>query len=283
MTRPDFTRLTRENIVAFIGDIFDRRGDDEYLGEPVTMAQHMLQGATIAAQNAMSEEIVVAALLHDIGHFTSEFGTFSMDDTEDRFHEEAGAELLEQFFPSVVTDCVRYHVAAKRYLCATKPEYFKRLSEASIHSLNLQGGPMGADEVAGSEESQPEGDRAGTLPGRGRKAPGHGHARLLALCPDGTARRRPALRRAGGWGLTRMEAGPDGLRQDLYAFGVELTPTWAGRKSRSCSRKPSVITWMMSPAFVPGRAPRTLPGEAAGRTGRRPPGSPGSRRDGSEH
>ncbi|MCY1126444.1 HD domain-containing protein [Frigidibacter sp. RF13] len=153
MTRPDFTRLTQENIVAFIGDVFDRRGDEEYLGEPVTMAQHMLQGATIAAQNAMPEEIVVATLLHDIGHFTSEFGTFSMDDTEDRYHEEAGAELLEQFFPSVVTDCVRYHVAAKRYLCATKPEYFKRLSEASIHSLSLQGGPMSADEVAEFEKN----------------------------------------------------------------------------------------------------------------------------------
>ncbi|MCV2863292.1 HD domain-containing protein [Albidovulum sediminicola] len=153
MTRPDFSRLTRDNIVAFIGDIFDRRGDEEYLGEPVTMAQHMLQGATIAAENAMPEEIVVAALLHDIGHFTSEFGTFSMDDTEDRYHEEAGAELLEQFFPSVVTDCVRYHVAAKRYLCATKPDYFKRLSEASIHSLNLQGGPMSAEEVAAFERN----------------------------------------------------------------------------------------------------------------------------------
>jgi [1-hydroxy-2-(trimethylamino)ethyl]phosphonate dioxygenase len=153
MTKPDFTRLTRENIVAFIGDVFDRRGDEEYLGEPVTMAQHMLQGATIAAQSAMPEEIVVAALLHDIGHFTSEFGTFSMDDTEDRYHEEAGAELLEQFFPSVVTDCVRYHVAAKRYLCATKPDYFKRLSEASIHSLSLQGGPMSAEEVETFEKN----------------------------------------------------------------------------------------------------------------------------------
>lgn len=153
MTKPDFSKLTQDNIVAFIGDVFDRCGDEEYLGEPVTMAQHMLQGATIAAQNAMPEEIVVAALLHDIGHFTSEFGTFSMDDTEDRFHEEAGAELLEQFFPSVVTDCVRYHVAAKRYLCATKPEYFKRLSEASIHSLNLQGGPMSADEVTEFEKN----------------------------------------------------------------------------------------------------------------------------------
>ncbi|WP_291726808.1 HD domain-containing protein [Leisingera sp. F5] len=148
MSKPDFSTLTQDNIVAFIGDIFDRRGDEEYLGEPVTMTEHMLQGATIAEANNQPEEIIVGALLHDIGHFTSEFGTFSMDDTEDRFHEEAGAEVLEQFFPSVITDCVRYHVAAKRYLCATKPEYFNRLSEASIHSLNLQGGPMNAEEAA---------------------------------------------------------------------------------------------------------------------------------------
>ena len=148
MSAPDYSTLTRDNIVAFLGDIFDRRGGEEYLGEPVTMAEHMLQGATIAEQNGQDEIIIVSALLHDIGHFTSEFGTFTMDDTEDRYHEEAGAKVLEEFFPSVVTDCVRYHVAAKRYLCATKPEYFNRLSEASIHSLNLQGGPMNADEVA---------------------------------------------------------------------------------------------------------------------------------------
>lgn len=140
--------LNQQNIVAFLDDIFERRGGEEYLGEPVTMAEHMLQGATIAEKNNQSEEIIVSALLHDIGHFTSEFGTFSMDDTEDRFHEEAGAEVLEEFFPSVVTDCVRYHVAAKRYLCATKPAYLKRLSEASVHSLMLQGGPMSPEEVA---------------------------------------------------------------------------------------------------------------------------------------
>ena len=151
MSKPDFSTLTRDNIVAFLGDIFDRRGDEEYLGEPVTMTEHMLQGATIAEQNGQPEEIIVGALLHDIGHFTSEFGTFSMEDTEDRHHEDAGAEVLERFFPSVITDCVRYHVAAKRYLCATKPEYFKRLSDASIHSLNLQGGPMSPEEVAAFE------------------------------------------------------------------------------------------------------------------------------------
>ncbi|WP_039017839.1 HD domain-containing protein [Halocynthiibacter namhaensis] len=148
MSAPKPSELNASNIVDFIGDIFVHCGDAEYLGEPVTMAQHMLQGATIAEQNGMDDEIVVAALLHDIGHFTSEFGTFSMDDTEDRFHEEAGAKVLEQFFPTIITDCVRYHVAAKRYLCATKPSYFGRLSEASIHSLNLQGGPMSDDEVA---------------------------------------------------------------------------------------------------------------------------------------
>jgi phosphonate degradation associated HDIG domain protein len=153
MSKPDFATLDRENIVAFLGDIFERCGDEEYLGEPVTMAQHMLQGATIAEQNGLDEEIIVGALLHDIGHFTSEFGTFSMDDTEDRFHEEAGAEVLSSFFPSVIVDCVRHHVAAKRYLCATKPDYFKRLSEASVHSLNLQGGPMSVEEVQEFEKN----------------------------------------------------------------------------------------------------------------------------------
>lgn len=151
MTAPE--NLTAETIVAFLADIFERRGGEEYLGEPVTMAEHMLQGATLAEAAGASDTIVAAALLHDIGHFTSEFGTFSMDDTEDRFHEEAGAQVLERFFPPLVTDCVRYHVAAKRYLCATRPEYFNRLSEASIHSLNLQGGPMTPAEVAEFERN----------------------------------------------------------------------------------------------------------------------------------
>lgn len=141
------TELNHDNVVAFLQDIFDRRGDEEYLGEPVTMAQHMLQGAHLAEMANESEATIVAALLHDIGHFTSEFGMFSMQDTEDRFHESAGASVLEPFFPALVTDCVRYHVDAKRYLCATDPTYLDQLSEASLHSLNLQGGPMSADEV----------------------------------------------------------------------------------------------------------------------------------------
>jgi len=152
MAKPDYSQLSPDTIVAFIGDIFERRGGEEYLGEPVTMAEHMLQGAHFAESANEPEAIIVSALLHDIGHFTSEFGTFSMDDTEDKLHEEAGAKVLERFFPKLVTDCVRHHVAAKRYLCATRPEYFKRLSEASVHSLNLQGGPMDDIEVAEFEQ-----------------------------------------------------------------------------------------------------------------------------------
>ena len=147
------TNLNAKNIVDFIGSIFEKRGDEEYLGEPVTMGQHMLQGATMAEQSSEPDEIIIGTLLHDIGHFTSEFGTFSMEDTEDRYHEDAGAALLEEFFPKVITDCCRHHVAAQRYLCATDPEYFQKLSTASIHSLNLQGGPMSEAELKDFEKN----------------------------------------------------------------------------------------------------------------------------------
>ena len=145
--KPDIKNVNSKNIVDFIGSIFERRGGEEYLGEPVTMGQHMLQGATMAEQSKEPDDIIIGALLHDIGHFTSEFGTFSMEDKKDRYHEDAGAAVLENFFPKVITDCCRYHVAAKRYLCATNPEYFQKLSAASVHSLNLQGGPMSETEI----------------------------------------------------------------------------------------------------------------------------------------
>ena len=140
--------LDRETIVPFLAEIFERRGAEEYLGEPVTISEHMLQSAWFAELEGASDELVAAALLHDIGHFTSEFGTYSPDDVEDKHHDDAGAEVLAPFFPPLVTECVRLHVAAKRYLCATDPTYFGKLSSASVHTLSLQGGPMSAAEVA---------------------------------------------------------------------------------------------------------------------------------------
>jgi len=148
---PTFTELTPDNIVAFLADIFARRGAEEYLGEPVTMAEHMLQAAQCAQDAGQSSEVIVAALLHDIGHFTSEFGTYSTDDVVDKHHEDGGADVLALFFPPLVTDCVRYHVAAKRYLCATHPDYLHQLSPASVHTLMLQGGPMDSGEVTAFE------------------------------------------------------------------------------------------------------------------------------------
>jgi [1-hydroxy-2-(trimethylamino)ethyl]phosphonate dioxygenase len=147
MSKPDFNKLDRTNIVAFIEDIFERRGAESYLGEQVTMSQHMLQGAQLAEQAGASDELIAAALLHDIGHYTSEFPANAADDGIDNNHEDAGAAVLDPFFPKLVADCCRYHVAAKRYLCATDEEYFGQLSEASVLSLGLQGGPMSGDEV----------------------------------------------------------------------------------------------------------------------------------------
>lgn len=141
-------KTTSDTIVAFIGDIFNRRGAESYLGEQVTMSEHMLQGAQLAEQAGAPDTMVAGALLHDIGHYTNEFPEDALEKGTDTLHEEAGALVLDPFFPSSVTDCIRWHVAAKRFLCATDRRYLARLSPASVHTLNLQGGPMGADEVA---------------------------------------------------------------------------------------------------------------------------------------
>jgi phosphonate degradation associated HDIG domain protein len=150
MTAP---KLDRSNIVEFIADIFERRGAESYLGEQVSMSEHMLQGAVLAEAEGAPEELVAAALLHDIGHYTSEFGPMSLGDERDNYHEESGAMVLAPFFPSVITECVRLHVPAKRYLCATDKGYHDRLSEASKHTLMLQGGPMSAAEVKDFESN----------------------------------------------------------------------------------------------------------------------------------
>ncbi len=147
MSAPDMATLNADTIVDFIGDIFTRRGAESYLGEQVTMSQHMLQAAQLAELSGASETVITAALLHDIGHYTNEFPDDAIAQGTDNLHEEAGAQVLAPFFPAAVTDCILHHVAAKRYLCATDPNYFGQLSEASVHTLNLQGGPMNALEV----------------------------------------------------------------------------------------------------------------------------------------
>ena len=135
-------------IIALIAEIFERHGAEAYLGEAVTLSEHMLQTATLAEADGASDALIAAALLHDIGHLTSEFGTYTPDDIVDRHHDSAGALVLSQAFPPAVSEAVRLHVAAKRYLCAVEPGYWASLSEASRHSLALQGGPMDAKAIA---------------------------------------------------------------------------------------------------------------------------------------
>jgi predicted HD phosphohydrolase len=100
------------------------------------------------------DRLVVAALLHDIGHLVEDTPEDTADLGIDARHEEIGESWLAQRFGPDVYEPVHLHVAAKRYLCATDPEYFSRLSPASVQSLQLQGGPMLADEIAAFQSNQ---------------------------------------------------------------------------------------------------------------------------------
>ncbi len=134
-------------IVSQLADIVERRGGESYLGESVTMREHMLQAAQLAVDAGASDEVVAAALLHDIGHYSGDFPEDALEQGTDNFHQDAGARILSPHFPPLVVECVRQHVAAKRYLCATDDRYHGELSGPSVQSLKLQGGPMSRDEA----------------------------------------------------------------------------------------------------------------------------------------
>jgi len=128
-------------------DLFDRRGSAAYFGERITMTEHALQAAWFAREESASRELVVAALLHDIGHLVEAVPDDLDDWKTDARHEETGARWLERRLGPEVAGPVRLHVPAKRYLCATDHNYVARLSHASIITLQLQGGPMAGNEL----------------------------------------------------------------------------------------------------------------------------------------
>ena len=132
--------------------LFEARGASEYLGEPVTQLEHALQTAHLAAQDSASVTLVVAALLHDIGHILTPGDDPALRGI-DGLHEERGYAWLARHFGAEVTEPVRLHVLAKRYLCSTDGAYFDTLSPASVRSLELQGGRLTTDEIARFEEN----------------------------------------------------------------------------------------------------------------------------------
>jgi len=136
-----------------IAELFTSEGACDYLGEPVTVAAHLLQAGALAEAAGAPPALVAAALLHDVGHLRGAdpsvaelSGRDLMAGTDNR-HGHRGAAWLAQWFPAAVTEPVRLHVAAKRYLCAVEPSYFALLSPASVFTLSVQGGPMSPAEA----------------------------------------------------------------------------------------------------------------------------------------
>lgn len=128
--------------------LFEARGATAYHGEAVSQAEHALQAAHQAETEGAADSLVVAALLHDVGHLVHGLDEDIAERGIDGRHEDAGAAWLERHFGPEVIEPVRLHVAAKRYLCATEPAYRAGLSPASKLSLELQGGPFNDEEAA---------------------------------------------------------------------------------------------------------------------------------------
>lgn len=129
-------------------DLLSTRGSGRYGLSAVTQIEHALQSAATAVERRLGDEIVIAALLHDVGHlFVGADIDLAAKGVDDR-HEDAAAEVLAAVYGPAVAEPVRLHVAAKRYLCGVDPTYYGKLSQDSKDSLALQGGPMSRDEIA---------------------------------------------------------------------------------------------------------------------------------------
>ena len=145
-----------------IADLLTLKADGLYGLSDVNQRQHALQAAWLAEKSGCSDAQIVASLLHDVGHMVHNLGNNPAEAGVDDRHEELGHEFLVRWFGPEVTEPVRLHVAAKRYLCATEVAYFSKLSDDSILSLSLQGGPMSATDVA-AFDALPQSAEAVTL------------------------------------------------------------------------------------------------------------------------
>jgi phosphonate degradation associated HDIG domain protein len=135
-----------------IFDAFERHGASNY-GERVSQLEHMLQSAELAMEDGASDALIIAALLHDIGHFEWPEPEDAENLTVDRAHEVIAARALATLFAPEVWRPVALHVAAKRYLCATEPGYLQGLSPASLASLRVQGGAFTAAQAVRFEKT----------------------------------------------------------------------------------------------------------------------------------
>ena len=142
----------KETVQEVFG-LYRRFGDEDYIGEPVSQIEHMVQAGLLAEKNGFDEEVILAAFFHDIGHIcemdgqVEKMGLYGV-----KSHEEIGAKYLKsKGFSDRLCTLVENHVAAKRYLTYKNPEYYDQLSEASKRTLEYQGGRMTPSEAEAFE------------------------------------------------------------------------------------------------------------------------------------
>lgn len=146
--------LNPERIVTEIFALYEKHGDEDYIGEPVSQLEHMSQAAVLAEEEGFDDEVILAAFFHDIGHLCADDARAeSMDGFGNVDHEKLGADYLrERGFSERLATLVESHVIAKRYLTYKYPEYYNKLSVASKATLEFQGGRMTGQEAAEFEK-----------------------------------------------------------------------------------------------------------------------------------
>ena len=140
-------RVMSDNPLETIRSLYECWGQKNY-GERISQLSHAVQAAELARRSKLSEEMILAAYLHDIGHLLvlDKHPEYAVDGKLN--HERTGATFLQKLgFSKSVTEPIAAHVNAKRYLCCIDQEYFDSLSDASRHSLAFQGGPMSQEEA----------------------------------------------------------------------------------------------------------------------------------------
>lgn len=141
-----------EQVIAEVFGLYERFGNSDYIGEPVSQIEHMSQAAELAMAEGFDDEVVLAAFFHDIGHICADSAE-NMGGLGVVSHERLGADYLRRAgFSERMARLVEYHVQAKRYLTLKEPGYYQRLSEASRRTLEYQGGVMTESEAEAFEQ-----------------------------------------------------------------------------------------------------------------------------------